>query len=150
MTDHGTPRFTTLSHGECEAFLARHHVGRLAFSHRDRVDIEPLHYVYAQGWLYGRTTAGAKLETVERNRWVAFEVDEVQGLFEWTSVVVKGSVYLVTPGPAPGQQEAYDAALRHLRTLVPKALKPGDPTPDRDVLFRVHVDELHGRRAQPA
>ncbi len=149
MSHHAPPRFHVLSHAECEAFLSRHHVGRLAFSRRDHVDIEPMHYVFHPGWIYGRTSPGAKLETIERNRWVAFEVDEVHGLFHWTSVVAKGGVYVLTPGPAAGQQETYDEAVRALRTLVPKALHDGDPTPDRTVVFRIHVAELHGRRAHP-
>lgn len=57
----------------------RNRVGRLAFSFRDRVDIEPLHYVFRGGWLYGRPSPGSKLQTLRHNPWVAFEVDEIDG-----------------------------------------------------------------------
>jgi hypothetical protein len=87
------PHFRALTRTECEELLGRNNVGRIAFSFHDRVDIEPLHYVYADGWIYGRTSAGTKIATLEHHRWVAFEVDEHQGLFDWRSVVVKGAFY---------------------------------------------------------
>ena len=54
------PHFRELTREESLALLARNQVGRLAFAHRDRIDIEPLHYRLADGWLYGRTTPGAR------------------------------------------------------------------------------------------
>ena len=71
-----------MSQHECLALLARNQVGRLAFTFHDRVDIQPLHYVYEAGWIYGRTSQGTKLATLAHHQWVAFEVDEVEGLFE--------------------------------------------------------------------
>ena len=65
---------------EIEAMLKSHRYGRLAFSFRDRVDIEPIHYVYEAGWLYGRTSPGTKLTVLAHHPWVAFEIDEVRGL----------------------------------------------------------------------
>ena len=57
---------------------SRAHVGRLAFTFHDRVDIEPISHVYSEGWVYARTSPGTKLTTVKHHPWVAFEVDEVQ------------------------------------------------------------------------
>lgn len=37
-------------------------VARIAYSRENQVDIEPIHYIYQDGWLYGRTSRGAKLE----------------------------------------------------------------------------------------
>lgn len=71
------PTFRPLDRPEMEALLARNHVGRLAFSFHDRVDIEPIHYVYADGVLYARTSPGHKLTTLAHHRWVALEADEV-------------------------------------------------------------------------
>src|SRR5438105_5401 len=81
------PIFGVLDRAGCEALLARQRVGRLAFAFHDRVDIEPIHYAYEDGWLYGRTSHGSKLATVLHNPWVAFEVDEVRSHFDWESVV---------------------------------------------------------------
>jgi nitroimidazol reductase NimA-like FMN-containing flavoprotein (pyridoxamine 5'-phosphate oxidase superfamily) len=95
MDNRPAPVFRELHRHEIDALLGRNNVGRIAFTFHDRVDIEPINYVYSWGWLYGRTSKGAKLDTIAHNRWVAFEVDEVKGLFDWQSVVVKGSFEIV-------------------------------------------------------
>lgn len=141
------PTFRDLDATECEALLARHNVGRLAVSHRDRLDIVPIHYVYHDGWLYGRTAAGNKLEVVEHNRWVAFEVDEVHALFDWESVVIKGGFYLLRKDGSEHERHLYDKGLAMVRRLVPETLTPNDPLPERAIIFRIHVDEMTGRKA---
>src|SRR5688500_557830 len=87
----------SLSETEARAVLARHHVGRIAFSFRDRVDIEPIHYVSDGDWIYGRTSVGTKLATLAHHPWCAFEVDEARDTFDWESAVVRGSFYLLDP-----------------------------------------------------
>lgn len=134
-----------LSREECDALLARNHVGRIAFSHRDRVDIEPIHYVYADGWLYGRTSHGTKLRALAHNRWVAFEADEIESDLAWRSVVVKGALYLLEPDGA--HAEAFAKAVEVLRAIMPEALSMADPTPERTIVFRIHADQVTGRSA---
>lgn len=141
------PSFRELDPTECVALLERHDVGRLAFSRKDRVDIEPIHYVHDDGWLYGRTQPGTKLEVVTHNRWVSFEVDEVEALFDWRSVVVKGGFYLLRADGSPQEREIHERGVKVLRRLVPEMLTKDDPLPDRAILFRIHVDEMFGREA---
>jgi nitroimidazol reductase NimA-like FMN-containing flavoprotein (pyridoxamine 5'-phosphate oxidase superfamily) len=140
-----TPTFRDLDFHEIEGILQSHVYGRLAFTFRDRVDIEPIHYVYVDGWLVCRTAPGTKLTQLSHHPWVAFEIDEVRELFVWRSVVVKGTVYFVQPDGHAVTDEAWTQALAALRSLVPEALGEGDPTPARNVVFRVHIDEMHGR-----
>jgi nitroimidazol reductase NimA-like FMN-containing flavoprotein (pyridoxamine 5'-phosphate oxidase superfamily) len=140
-----TPTMRVLSRDECDDLLQQNRVGRLAFTFHDRVDIEPVHYVYADGWLHGRTSPGTKVATLLHHPWIAFEVDEVQGLFDWQSVVVHGVVYIPDADGSPADKAAYAATLALIRELVPQALELGDPTPSRQVLFRIHVDEVTGR-----
>jgi len=132
------------------ALLARNSVGRIAFTMRDRVDIEPIHYVYSDGWLYARTSRGAKVATLERNRWVAFEVDEIFGPSSWSSAVVHGAVYFLEPNGSPDAAQLWSRAIALLKRLVPQTLEPGDPVPHRDIVFRIAVQEATGRRARAA
>lgn len=141
------PTFRELTPSECEALLRRHTVGRLAVSHRDRIDITPIHYVFEDGWIYGRTAAGNKLEIVTHNRWVAFEVDEVRALFDWESVVVKGGFYILRRDGGEHEVALYEKGLAIVRRLLPATLTPDDPLPDRAIIFRIHVDEITGRAA---
>lgn len=143
------PRFRKLSLGESRALLKRNNVGRMAFAFRRRVDIVPIHYVYSGEWLYGRTSLGPKLITLRHSQWVAFEVDEVTGLFEWKSVVVHGGLYLLEAHGPPKERAARRRAIRLLRSLVPDALREADPVPFRDVIFRINAEEISGRAAEP-
>lgn len=143
------PQFRDLGREECLALLARHQVGRLAFSRRDQVDIEPIGYVHDDGWLYGRTQPGTKLEVLTHNRWVAFEVDEVRGPFDWASVVVKGGFYVLRAQGSAQEQELHAKGVEVLRRAMPATLTPDDPMPERALVFRIHIDELTGRAAAP-
>lgn len=135
---------------EMRALLSRNHVGRIAFSHHDRVDIRPIHYVYADNWLYGRTSPSDKLVTLRHNQWVAFEVDEVKGPFDWRSVVAHGSFYHLTDESAPQLREQRDEALKLLRSFVPETLRETDPVPFRTELFAIAIEKLTGRVASTA
>ena len=61
------PTFRELTDEECRALLARHNVGRIAYSFHDRVDIQPIHYQVSGAWLYGRTSRGGKFMTLAHN-----------------------------------------------------------------------------------
>ena len=142
-----SPTFRSLSHAECDALLARNHVGRIAFVLRDRVDIQPIHYAYEAGWLFGRTSEGGKLMTLAHNHWLAFEVDEVRGVFDWQSVVVHGTFHRIDPDGPPAERGAAARAVHLLREIVPETYTAGDPAAFRTVLFRISIGEVTGRAA---
>jgi len=139
--------FRELTIEEIHALLARNHVGRIAYSFRDRVDIRPIHYVYSDNWIFGRTSQSDKLDVLKHNQWVAFEVDEVKGPFDWESVVAHGSFYRLTDEDMPQNAELREEALKHVRAFAPSALRETDPVPFRTELFAIALDKLTGRAA---
>jgi nitroimidazol reductase NimA-like FMN-containing flavoprotein (pyridoxamine 5'-phosphate oxidase superfamily) len=141
------PAFRSLDRAEIDALLGRHSVGRLAYVEGHGAQIEPIHYVFEDGWIFGRTQPGSKLTALAHRPWVAFEVDEVDGLFDWRSVVVRGGIHFYAPDDAPPQRAQYDRALAAIRRLVPAALTAEDPVPDRVVIFGLHADDASGRAA---
>ena len=143
------PQFGVLSDAEAADLLQRNHLGRLAFTHHDRVDIVPISYVQNGEWIYMRTSPGGKLITVRHHPWVAFEVDEVHGLYHWDSVVVRGSIYRLAEGENAVNRDAYQRALEILRQFDADALTPHDATPHRTELLRIHVSEVSSRSARP-
>jgi len=139
------PIFKTMTERESRALLRRQYVGRIAFSFKDRVDIEPIGYVLKGGWLYGRTSRGQKLIQLKHNPWVAFEVDEIDGAFDWRSVVAHGTVYFLNP---EGEEHPdFGRAVALFKKLDPRTLDESDPAPDRTIFFRIHLDRLSGRVA---
>ncbi len=148
--DNGTidpPTIRSLTAAEAQALLVRNRVGRIAYSKHDHVDIEPIHYVYDAPWIFGRTSRGSKLFTLALNSFCAFETDEVRGLFDWESVVVKG---LFSAHHGPFAEWDYDRALAAVRTLMPGALTADDPTPERNIVFGLLGSEITGRRSSSA
>jgi nitroimidazol reductase NimA-like FMN-containing flavoprotein (pyridoxamine 5'-phosphate oxidase superfamily) len=144
------PHIRELDREACERILARNRVGRMAYARHNRVDIEPLHYVYHDGSIYGRTSHGAKLEATGREWWpVAFEVDEVEDVFQWRSVVVHGGFYRLDEHGPDWQSAGWRQGLELLRGLIPETLGEDDPVPHRRVLFRIAVQEMSGREAEP-
>lgn len=143
-----TPRLVALSRTECTRLLARNHVGRLAYAYRESVDIVPIHYAYADGWIYARTSPGQKVTKLRHHRWVAFEVDEIHGTYQWTSVVVHGAVYLLDRDSVV--RNTWERAVTVLQEKFPGAFTDRDPVPFRTTIFRIHVDDVSGRRATPS
>jgi nitroimidazol reductase NimA-like FMN-containing flavoprotein (pyridoxamine 5'-phosphate oxidase superfamily) len=141
------PYTRQLDRAECLEILARNKVGRVAYSLKDRVDIEPIHYVLDGDWLYMRTSPGSKVATVAHNRWVAFEVDEFEELFRWRSVVVHGGIYPISADLSG--VETHEHAIDSLRKLIPDSLTADDPVPFRNVVLRIHLNEVTGREAEP-
>ena len=140
--------FRELERDEIEAMLHRNKVGRLAFSFHDRVDIQPIHYVYERGWLYGRTSEGDKIATLAHNQWVAFEVDEIRDLFDWTSLVIHGSFWILHPRGSPRAEELWKKAGELVNSIVPGALTDHDPVGFRQIIFRIAVSDVRGREAK--
>jgi len=143
------PTFRALTQHECLALLARNVVGRLAFVRDGRPDVRPVHYRFEGGWIYGRMSEGSALAALAGEPWVAFQVDEVAGAFEWASVVVRGTFHRLDPGAREADLAPAVYATSHLRAVVPATLDEGDPAPHRTVLFRISAGEITGRRALP-
>lgn len=140
-----TPRFRDLSRRESESLLKRNQVGRIGFSFHDAVDIRPLHYVFDQDWIYGRTSESDKLTTLRHNQWVAFEVDEIAGPFDWKSVIAHGTFYRLEAEGSEYDLSLYNKALETIRHLMPEALTDADPVPARTEVFGIAVDSMTGR-----
>jgi nitroimidazol reductase NimA-like FMN-containing flavoprotein (pyridoxamine 5'-phosphate oxidase superfamily) len=140
--------FRELSRDEIEGMLLRNKVGRIAFSFHDRVDIQPIHYKYENGWLYGRTSEGDKTSTLTHNQWVAFEVDEISDLFDWRSLVIHGSFWILHPRGSPRAEELWAKGAELVSSIVPGALTEQDPVAFRQTLFRIAVGDVRGREAR--
>lgn len=139
------PVFRDLTKEESESVLAMNHVGRMAYTFRDVVDIRPIHYVFDDTWLFGRTSPGDKLTTLQHHQWVAFEVDEILGPFDWKSVVARGTFYNLENEGTPHDVALYERALAAVKRLTPDVFTGADPVPFRTELFGIFLDTITGR-----
>jgi uncharacterized protein len=141
------PRIRTLTPRQMTAVLERNHVGRMAFVLHDRIELHPIHYVWFDGALYGRTSFGAKYVAWMHEPYVAFEVDEVRGPFDWSSVIVRGTVYVLSQRGTRAMSGDYRKAVAAIKKVLPAAFTARDPTPYRGVVFRIEPHEMTGRTA---
>jgi nitroimidazol reductase NimA-like FMN-containing flavoprotein (pyridoxamine 5'-phosphate oxidase superfamily) len=136
------PEITRLAESDVQSILARNHVGRLAFVVGGDADIRPLHFVHSHGMIYCRTTPDARLTRESLSGRVAFEVDEVESVFYWKSVIARGHCHVLTAEGADAEE--WTRATELLRKVVRDTFKEGDPVPGRTAILRIAVDEVTG------
>lgn len=139
------PMVRELERSDIERVLRRNGVGRIAFVLEHRVDVEPIHFAFAGGWIFGRTAQGAKLRTVQHDRPVAFHVDEIDGVFAWRSVVVHGPISMLPLDPTVQEREQWEEGLEALERLDPFAGRADDRAHHPGTAFRIRLDEIRGR-----
>lgn len=138
----------SLDRREAELLLSKHHTGRMAFAFHDRITIELVNYAYADGWIYARIEHGPALSTLQHHQWVAFEVDELETVYDWRAVTVHGSVQFLSDDRSSPDWRSFNKAAELIRAQVPSILTADDPLPDRNQIYRIHIDELLGRESR--
>ncbi len=137
-----------MSHDEAVALLAKHHVGRLGITFHDLVRVKLANYLYSDGWIYARTELGEDLTTVRHHPWAAFEVDEVEGLYDWRAVEVSGGIEILSSDFHSPDWTEFEIAVRLLRAAIPQVLTADDPMPQRVQVVRMHVDNIRGQESR--
>lgn len=79
-----------LDASEIDALLQSEVVGRLGCHAGGRTYVVPVAYVFADGMIVAHTAEGMKLQMMRENPHVCFEVDRVDDLRHWQSVIVWG------------------------------------------------------------
>jgi uncharacterized protein len=142
-----TPRFRALSARQAQVVLSRNRVGRLAFVANGRLELVPVHYVFAGHALFGRTSFGAKCAAWAARTEVVFEVDEADGIYDWRSVIVRGTLRVLPASGTREQRTEHWDAIAVLRSVFPETLTERDPTPTRRCVFTIEPREVTGREA---
>ena len=135
---------------EIEALLHEEAIARIAYVDRfGRPNIVPIAYAYDGRAFYGYSLLGAKIDAMSNRPDVCVEVDRVDDLANWESVVARG-LYETLDGAA-----AVDAVARiadRMRTVAHADLASraaGQTYVERSggagIAYRIRITAVHGR-----
>lgn len=88
---------------EIERLLYKQSVGRIGCGDRDTIYVVPISYVYDGQYVYCHTHEGLKVGLMRKNPRVCFEVDHMQNMANWQSVIAHGQFEELTDPAARGQ-----------------------------------------------
>src|SRR5438067_64945 len=87
-----------LTRNEMEDLLRTEAVGRLGCHADGRTYVVPIGYAYHDGNIYAHSGLGLKIEMMQQNPEVCFEVEQITNIAHWKSVIAWG-VYEMLDGP---------------------------------------------------
>ncbi|SFM71001.1 hypothetical protein SAMN05428949_0516 [Chitinophaga sp. YR627] len=144
-----------LSHKEMQDLLLNNVTGRIGCRDGDRVYIVPVSYAYNDKYIIAHSSEGLKIRMMRKKPEVCFEVDEIQDLGNWKSVICFGRYEEIH-----NEKEKYYATkflvsrLVHLRVSETAHLshvsEEGEeesllPPHIRPVVYRIRLQHMTGR-----
>ena len=79
-----------LNQGQIEELLHTQVVGRIGCHHAGKTYVVPITYVYDGEHIIGHTQDGMKIHIMRENPYVCFEIDKVDNMANWESVITWG------------------------------------------------------------
>jgi nitroimidazol reductase NimA-like FMN-containing flavoprotein (pyridoxamine 5'-phosphate oxidase superfamily) len=144
----------TLTDGQIDRLLRAETVGRLGCHAGGRTYVVPVTYVYDGSAIYGHTGDGMKVRMMRENPEVCFEVDRMESLANWQSVIVWGRFEELR---ATAAAHAMGLLMDRLLPLVtsetavpshgldPSAVHRADVAGRHAVVYRIVISERTGR-----
>ena len=126
--------------------------GRLGCSWENLTYIVPIAYVYDGKFIFGHTKDGLKINLIRKNPLVCFEVDHIDSMANWQSVIVQGEFCELKGREA---EEAIQQLVNRLHpyttseTSVPRhgldrphsAIDPNI----QSIVFKINITDISGR-----
>ena len=137
---------------EMERLLSKEVVGRIGCTDGRQVYVVPISYAYDGEYIYCHTHEGLKVDLMRKHPEVCFEVDQLQNMANWQSVVAQGKFEelkdLVLKRDALERLHArilplVSSETTHLSKDWPFA--PADAHTIDGVTFRIRLSEKSGR-----
>jgi uncharacterized protein len=136
----------------CLDLLSRTRLGRLACSQGPQPYVVPFYFACDNNFIYSFSTFGKKIEWMRANPLVCVEADEVVNSRNWMSVIVLGRYEELPDTPEWSmerdvahcllQQQAMWWEPAYAKTAIHGRMFSLEP-----VFYRIHIDEITGRRA---
>ena len=105
-----------LNEKQIEELLKRQVTGRLGCHVNGDTYIIPINYNYKNGIIYGHSGTGKKIDMMRQNPNVCFEVDDIQSIFHWHSVIAWGTFEEIKDSDE--KQQAMQGLIHRIMPLV--------------------------------
>ena len=144
--------FGKLENDQVEKVIADNFIGRLGCHADGKTYVVPISYAYDDGFIYARTFEGLKISMMRKNPNVCFQIDEMENMANWKSVVAWGVFEELT-----GEEERNEGLQKLIERILPDIssdtvkLSPQWPFPTEDytkiegIVFRIRLTEKSGR-----
>jgi nitroimidazol reductase NimA-like FMN-containing flavoprotein (pyridoxamine 5'-phosphate oxidase superfamily) len=144
--------FGKLKKPQIEKVIADNIVGRLGCHADGKTYVVPISYAYDGRFIYARTFEGLKISMMRKNPDVCFQIDEMENMANWRSVVAWGTFEELT-----GEEERNAGLQKLIARILPEIssetvkLSPQWPFPTEDytkiegIVFRIRLTEKSGR-----
>jgi nitroimidazol reductase NimA-like FMN-containing flavoprotein (pyridoxamine 5'-phosphate oxidase superfamily) len=80
-----------LTEAQIDHVLHSQMIGRIGCSSEGRMYVVPVTYVYHDGYIYVHSKEGKKVKMMRKNPSVCFQVDIIENMINWRSVIVWGT-----------------------------------------------------------
>jgi nitroimidazol reductase NimA-like FMN-containing flavoprotein (pyridoxamine 5'-phosphate oxidase superfamily) len=140
-----------LTQSEIQSLLSTEVVARIGCHANGRTYVVPITYVYDGGALLGHSGDGMKVEMMRKNPFVCVEVDHMDNLANWRSVIAWGHYEELTGQAAVDAVEKLAVGLAHLSVSetsvpAPRRAAGGHEAPAHGiVVYRIRLTETTGR-----
>jgi nitroimidazol reductase NimA-like FMN-containing flavoprotein (pyridoxamine 5'-phosphate oxidase superfamily) len=140
-----------LDRDECAAVLSASRLARLACSRDGQPYVVPIHYAYADDYLYSFSMPGRKIDWMRENPMVCVQIDDLGSSRNWRSVVVYG-LYEELPDRIGSKRErdhAWSLLEKHANWWEPGGLKPVPQpmaTASTHLFYRIRITSMSGRQ----
>ena len=137
-----------LNEAQIEQLLRDEVVGRIGCHSAGFGYVVPITYAYADGCVYGHSGPGRKIAMMRANPHVCFEVDHLDDMRNWRSVIAWGTYEELAGEEAAAAMRLLIERLRPLATSEtgqPPRAHARDTAGSAAVLYRLRLDEKTGR-----
>ncbi len=134
-----------LKASEIEALLRENVIGRIGCHAFGKTYVVPITYVYDGHAIYAHSREGMKLHMMRANPHVCFEVDSMDGMANWKSVIASG-VFDELHGEDARRRHTWIADSLRSRVEGPpgETVHPVNANPDGAV-YRIVLEDKTGR-----
>jgi len=136
-----------ITEAECRLVLSRGSTGRLGCALNDQPYIVPVSFAYESDSIYVFATFGQKIEWMRMNPQTCMQVDEIENVTQWVSVIANGKYEELPEDDRPHARNLLEQ--RHtwwLNALAERRSRVEDLLVD-PLFFRIRIESLSGLRA---